>query len=141
MESWLESTVLQKLCCAASPTHRYLLILIYTYIQYVYTSVSKPSVVMHTIFPRSETAVTKHFSSMVPQFLLQGRLLYEGWLLIFHQGCELVMRYCKAVALLYNICMHAVLFTWRRFRLKIQIFLYKCVFRLYENGENAHENG
>ena len=76
-----------------------------------------------TIFPQIETAVTKHFSSIVPRFQFEGWLLYEGRLLIFHQGCGLVIRYCMAGALLlYNICMHAVPFRRKRFWLKKQFF-------------------
>ena len=52
---------------------------------------------MYTVVPRIETVVTKHFSSIVPWFQIEGQLLYEGQLLIFHQGCWLVIRYCIAV--------------------------------------------
>ena len=94
--------------------------------------------ILRTVFPRLETAVTKDFSSTVPRFQFEGRLLYEGRLLILHQVC----------GLLYNICTHAILFARKRFRPKIQTFLYECAFRfdengacVHENGENAHENG
>ena len=68
-----------------------------------------------TVFPRLETAVTKHFSSIVPRFQFEGQLLYEGRLLIF--------QHCIAVALLHNICTHAVLFTRTRFRLKCKLII------------------
>ena len=77
-------------------------------------------------------------------FNSMGGYYTKGGILIFHQGSELVMLYYKAVVMLYNICMQAVLFTRKRFRLKIETFLYGCAFRSYENSENAttktHEN-
>ena len=44
----------------------------------------KAMLIQNTVFPRIETAVTKHFGSIVPRFEFEGRLLYEGQLLIFH---------------------------------------------------------
>ena len=51
-----------------------------------------------TVFPRIETAVSKDFSSVVPRFQFEAQLLYEGRLLIFRQGCGLLIRYRIAVA-------------------------------------------
>ena len=82
----------------------------------------------NTVFPRLETTVPKHFSFIVPRFQFEWRLLYEGRLLIFYQGRGLVIRYCKAVALLYNICTHAVSFKGQLIR--SQLFSERNVFHI-----------
>ena len=89
-----------------------------------------------TIFPQLEIVVTKNFNSIMPQFQFEGQLLYEGRLLIFHQGYGLVTH---MYTILYSSCsaiqyMHArcLLYT-EHFRLKMQTFLYRCTFYLHEN--------
>ena len=84
---------------------------------------------------RNRGHLTFHFHCAA--VLIQEEVTIRRAVTNFHQGCGLDMRYCKAVALLYNICMHV---TRKRFWLKMQTFLYGCAFRLYENGENVHEN-
>ena len=54
-----------------------------------------------TIFPWLEIVVTKNFNSIMPRFQFEGQLLYEGRLLIFHQGCGLVTH---MYTILYSSC-------------------------------------